>query len=52
MELPQYKIHENLPSSSEVIWGDTPSDKQTGYLKSMLSFLESRVKTVLLYLSL
>jgi hypothetical protein len=42
------KFHENLPSGSEVINGgptDTKTDTQTGDVKSLLSFLESRLKS-------
>jgi hypothetical protein len=39
------KCHENLPRGSEVISrGQTDRYRQTGDLKSLLSFLESRLK--------
>jgi hypothetical protein len=43
MALPPTKYHENLPSGSEV--GDTQTDRQTGDLIRLLSFLERRLKT-------
>jgi hypothetical protein len=40
------KFHENLPSGSKLLAGDTQTDRQTGDLISLLSFLESRLKTM------
>jgi hypothetical protein len=43
------KFHKNLPSSSKVIsraHRNRQMDKQTGDLISLLSFLESRLKTM------
>jgi hypothetical protein len=43
-------FHENLPSGSKVISGghtDRQTDRQTGDLISLLSFLESRLKMVI-----
>jgi hypothetical protein len=37
------KFYENLPSGSDVISGGH-TDRQTAYLISLLSFLESRLK--------
>jgi hypothetical protein len=39
------KYHEHLPSGLEVISGGTQTDRQTGDLIGLLSFLESRLKT-------
>jgi hypothetical protein len=44
MALPPYQIYVNLPSGSKVISGGQ-TDRETGDLKSLLSFLESRLKT-------
>jgi hypothetical protein len=46
------KFHENLPSGSKVISGThththTQTDRQTGDFISLLSFLESRLKTLI-----
>jgi hypothetical protein len=52
MALPPYQIHENLHSSSKVISGghmererERKTDRQTGDLISLLSFLENRIKS-------
>jgi hypothetical protein len=43
MTLFHTKFHENLPSGSEVISGGH-TDRQTGDMINLLSFLESRLK--------
>jgi hypothetical protein len=46
------KFHENLPSDSKVIIGDTQTDRQTGDMISPLLFFESRLKIVILHMTL
>jgi hypothetical protein len=37
-------FHGNLPSRSKLLLGDMQTDRQTGDLISLLSFLENRLK--------
>jgi hypothetical protein len=52
MASPPYTSHENVPSGLKVNGGGGQTDRQDGYLISLVPFLESRLKSHANYLNI